>query len=104
MDAKKSAIVGTELKIEQLQDQKRYLNIKAPFSGNIDTLILHKGDLAVVGKPILSMSNGIKKLLFNYTPSSNIQKGQKVFINQQHIGEVTLINKYSQKWFNRGRG
>jgi len=96
MDAKRSAIVATELKIEQLEDQKKYLNIKAPFSGNIDTVILHEGDLAVVGKPILSMSSGVKKLVFNYTPSSNIKKGQPVFIEGEKIGEVSLIKNIAK--------
>ena len=96
MDAKRSAILATELKIEQLQDQKRYLNIKAPFNGNIDEVILHEGDLAVVGKPILSMSSGIKKLVFNYTPSSNIKKGQLVFVEGEKIGEVSLIKNVAK--------
>jgi RND family efflux transporter MFP subunit len=96
MDAKRSAIVATELKIEQLEDQKKYLNIKAPFSGNIDSLILHEGDLAVVGKPILSMSSGVKKLVFNYTPSSNIKKAQPVFIEDEKIGEISLIKNIAK--------
>jgi len=96
MDAKRSAILATELKIEQLQDQKKYLNIKAPFSGEIDSLIMHEGDLAVVGKPILSMSSGVKKLLFNYTPSSNIKKGQPVFVEGEKIGEVSLIKNIAK--------
>jgi RND family efflux transporter MFP subunit len=96
MDAKRSAILATKLKIEQLEDQKRYLNIKAPFSGEIDSLIMHEGDLAVVGKPILSMSSGVKKLLFNYTPSSNIKKGQPVFIEGEKIGEVSLIKNIAK--------
>ncbi len=79
MDSKRSSILATELKMEQLREQKRYLNIKAPFNGIIDGIMMYEGDLALAGKPILSMSSGVKKLIFNYTPSSNIERGQKVF-------------------------
>jgi len=96
MDSKRSSILATQLKIEQLQEQKRYLNIKAPFSGIIDSVIMHEGDLALAGKPILSMSSGVKKLIFNYTPSSNIEKGQKVFVDGEMIGEVNLIKSVAK--------
>ena len=76
---KKSALVNTTQKITQLQHQLTYLSIKAPFDGEIDALMLHEGDLAAAGKPILSMSNGAKKLIFSYAPTKNVQirKGGK---------------------------
>ncbi len=96
MDSKRSSILATELKMEQLREQKRYLNIKAPFNGIIDGIMMYEGDLALAGKPILSMSSGVKKLIFNYTPSSNIERGQKVFVDGELIGEVNLIKSVAK--------
>jgi len=92
MQGKSSAIKATKQKITQLKEQKNYLKIKAPFSGEIDTLLMNQGDLAVAGKPILSMSNGTKKLIFSFvTGENNIKKGQKVYLELQEIGEIKKI-------------
>ncbi len=92
MQGKSSAIKGTKQKIVQLQDQKNYLVIKAPFSGEIDALLMHEGDLAVAGKPILSMSNGDKKLVFSFVPSKeSIKKGQDIYSDGELIGRVSKI-------------
>jgi len=90
---KKSTLVNTTQKITQLQHQLTYLSIKAPFDGEIDALMLHEGDLAAAGKPILSMSNGAKKLIFSYAPTKNVQieKGQEVRLNSESIGSVKSI-------------
>ncbi|NOZ90375.1 MAG: efflux RND transporter periplasmic adaptor subunit [Epsilonproteobacteria bacterium] len=92
LEGKKSAIKATKQKIAQLQEQKTYLSIKAPFDGEIDKLLMHQGDLAVTGKPILSMSNGDKKLIFSFVPSKdNIEKSQDIYIDEQKIGQVSKI-------------
>ncbi len=92
MQGKSSAIKATKQKIAQLQEQKNYLKIKAPFSGEIDALLMHQGDLAVAGKPILSMSNGTKKLVFSFVAGEkSIKKGQSIYLELQEIGEVNKI-------------
>ncbi len=92
MQGKSSAIKGTKQKISQLQEQKNYLIIKAPFSGEIDALLMHEGGLAVAGKPILSMSNGDKKLIFSFVPGKeSILKGQDIYSNGELIGKVKKI-------------
>ncbi len=92
MQGKKSAIQASRQKIAQLKEQKNYLSIKAPFSGEIDTLLMHEGDLAVAGKPILSMSNGQKKLIFSFVPNqTNIQKGQEIYSQGKLMGKVKKI-------------
>jgi len=92
MQGKASAIEGTKQKIAQLQEQKNYLKIKAPFSGEIDTLFMHQGDLAVAGKPILSLSNGTKKLVFSFVSGkTSIEKGQPVYSNNEEIGSINKI-------------
>jgi len=92
MQGKNSAIKATKQKIVQLQEQKNYLKIKAPFSGEIDTILMYQGDLAVAGKPILTMSSGTKKLLFSFVAEEkSIKKGQLVYLDIQEIGEVNKI-------------
>jgi RND family efflux transporter MFP subunit len=95
---KSSSLESTRQKITQLKHQLSYLKIVAPFDGEIDRILLHEGDLAAVGKPILSMSNGKKKLVFSYTPSQQamIKKEQDVFVNDQQVGYVKAIYTTSQ--------
>jgi len=98
MQGKKTTIVTTKEKIKQLEHQKSYLQIKAPFSGEIDAILQYEGDLAVAGKPILSMSNGVKKLIFSYVTGNNgIEKGQKVYIDKQEIGSVKEIKTLAKQ-------
>ncbi len=90
--AKQSIIENTKQKIAQLKHQLSYLKILAPFDGEIDMVMLHEGDLAATGKPILSMSNGDKKLLFSFAPdASNISKGKSVFYDDKKIGHIKSI-------------
>jgi len=59
----------------------------------IDALMLHEGDLAAAGKPILSMSNGRKKLRFSYAPTQvkQIKKGLGVWIGDEKVGEIKSL-------------
>ena len=93
LKSKKSLIENTEQKIAQLKHQLTYLSIRAPFDGVIDTLFLHEGDLAATGKPILSMSNGIKKLVFAYAPTqaNKIKKDLMVYDKNEKIGHVKSL-------------
>jgi len=90
---KRAIVQNTEEKISQLKHQLSYLQIVAPFDGEIDTLFLHEGDLAASGKPILAMSNRKKKLIFSYSPTRNsqIKKEQDVFMDAEQIGYVKSI-------------
>ncbi|WP_457748476.1 efflux RND transporter periplasmic adaptor subunit [Sulfurimonas sp.] len=90
---KQAAYDNTKQKIAQLKHQRSYLQIKAPFDGVIDTIVLHEGDLAAVGKPIIKMSQKSKKLLFSYAPHKyhQIQQGQKVFFNNILVGFIKTI-------------
>ncbi len=93
MQMKASTLESTKQQIAQLQHQLSYLKIKAPFDGVIEQIILHKGDLAVTGKPILTMNNEKQKLLFSYTPAADapIKKGEDVLYDNKVIGHVTSI-------------
>jgi hypothetical protein len=53
---------------------------------------MHQGDLAVAGKPILTMSNGTKKLIFSFVPAKDeIKKGQDIYSDGALIGKVSKI-------------
>jgi RND family efflux transporter MFP subunit len=90
---KRSALKSTSSKLAQLQHQLTYLTIKAPFDGEVDAIMMHEGDLAATGKPILSMSNGAKKLLFSYAPTKDVQidKAQSVLFQEEVVGTVKSI-------------
>jgi len=93
LSLKASALESTRQKIAQLEHQLSYLKIVAPFDGHIDAIFLHEGDLAATGKPILSMSNGNKKLVFSYSPvqQSLIKKEQDVYVDGKEVGYVKAI-------------
>jgi len=93
LKVKSSTMENTKQKIAQLDHQLSYLQIVAPFDGEIDAIFLHEGDLAASGKAILSMSNAKKKLLFSYAPvqGSMIKKEQDVFLKNEQIGYVKSI-------------
>jgi len=98
LDAKKAQLANTTQKIAQLQHQLSYLKITAPFDGTIDAILLHEGDLAAAGKPIVSMSNKKQKLRFSYAPGKEriIEKGQSVFIEGSEIGYIRAIYPAAQ--------
>jgi len=97
LEAKKSLVKNTLQKISQFKNQLTYLTIKAPFDGTIDKVFLHEGDLAVTGKPILSMSDGVKKLLFSYATSDSqkIKKGLSAWIEKEMIGHIKSLHTTS---------
>jgi len=96
--AKEAQVEATRQKIAQVEHQMTYLDIKAPFDGQIDAVILHEGDLAATGRPILSMSNGEKKLVFGFVPTARtqIRPGQTVSSAGEQIGTVRTIYATSQ--------
>jgi len=98
VNLKSSALESTKQKIDQLKHQLSYLQIVAPFDGEIYAVLMHEGDLAAVGKPILKMSNAKKKLVFSYSPVKQtlIKKEQDVFLDDSHVGYVKTIYTFSQ--------
>ena len=92
VEAKEAVLQNSVKKIEQLNHQLSYLKIVAPFDGEIDVLFLQEGDLAASGKPILSMSNGVKNLVFSYaTHNTSIKKDQLVWAGSEKIGRIKSI-------------
>lgn len=93
LKAKSSAITTTKQKIAQLNNQLSYLNIKAPFDATVDAILMHKGDLAVTGKPIIALSTKDKKLIIAYSTNakSKPKKGDIVYFKNEKIGYVKTI-------------
>ena len=90
---KLSALESILEKIKQLRAQLRYLNINAPFGGRVGTIFVDEGNLAVPGKPIVSLNSDDQKLIFSYAETSQaILEGQKVLIDGREIGSV--IRRY----------
>ena len=90
---KLSALDATKEKIKQAKGQLAYLNIRAPFSGRIGTIFVDAGNLAIPGKPIISLNSDDQKLIFSYVATSQpIIEGQKVLIDNQLVG--TIARRY----------
>lgn len=86
---KRSAFVGVQESIKQLNSQLLYLNLKAPFSGTIGEKLSDVGSLALGGKPLLTLNSNDQKLIFSFIDgNAPILVGQKVFIDAKLIGEV----------------
>ncbi len=89
---KQATLENTIQKIEQQTHQLSYLKIVAPFDAEVDAVLLHEGDLAASGKPILSLSSGVKKLIFSYPPeNASIQKGLEVWAENEPIGSIKAL-------------
>ena len=96
---KEAMLTATKEQIMQVQNQLSYLNIKAPFDGVVDKIMLHEGDLAVTGKPIIKISSLQQKLIFTFSIDnlSQIKKGKKIYWQNRLVGEVSKIYSSSQK-------
>jgi len=101
-EMKRAAVKSNEERLEQLMHQLAYLHIKAPFEGVVDTVLLHEGDLAAAGKPILSLSDHNQKLLFTYAPEevNGTLVGKPVFFKGEPIGEVRVQYPISKSGLN----
>ena len=87
---KLAALSATKEKIKQTHSQLTYLNIRAPFSGRVGTIFVDAGNLAVPGKPIISINSDDQKLIFSYVATSQpIIEGQKVLIDDQQVGTIS---------------
>jgi RND family efflux transporter MFP subunit len=98
LSGKRAQVEATRQKIAQLEHQITYLDITAPFDGQIDAVLLHQGDLAAAGRPIIAMSDGNKKLVFGFVPTAttSIKANQPVMWGQEQIGAVRTIYATSQ--------
>ena len=86
---KLTALKNLDEKIKQLYSQLKYLNITAPFKGRVGTIFVDEGNLALPGKPIISLNSDDQKLIFSYAQTSQaILEGQDVMIDNKIIGSI----------------
>jgi len=90
MEGKISLIKTTKEKINQLNRDKSYLQIKSPFNGVVDKIVTNQGDLALIGKSIISISSEYKKLIFSFV-DKDIKIDQKVYYKNKKIGKIDKI-------------
>ncbi len=94
LTTKQAGLEATQQKIAALKVQLSYLKITAPFDGTIGTIFAHTGDLALPGKPILSLNSPEQKLTFSYVPVNiAVEPGQSAFLDGREIGQIA--NLYS---------
>jgi RND family efflux transporter MFP subunit len=87
-----SAVKGLEQKIASLKVQLDYLDLKAPFDGIVGAVFMRRGDLAVPGRPILSLNSLRRKLVFSFAPRREaIKVGQEVRLRGRRIGSVAAL-------------
>ncbi len=98
LEAKSSAVENTVQKIAQLEHQLSYLKIVAPFDGVIDAIVLHEGDLAAAGRPIVTMSSDTKKVVFSFSPSllETIKTGDRVYYEGEEAGHIRAVYNTAQ--------
>ncbi len=79
-------------KIRGLENQLKYTRIESPFDGVVGSIFLREGDLAVPGKPILSINSIPQKLTFSFVPgAADVQPGQAVLFNGEPLGELSTL-------------
>jgi RND family efflux transporter MFP subunit len=89
---KQALVINTEEKINQLQHQLTYLDIKAPFDGEIASVYANEGDLAAIGKPILTLNTMEKKILFTFPQGDKtIRVGQQVKLEDSTEGFIKKL-------------
>ncbi|SFV50897.1 Membrane-fusion protein [hydrothermal vent metagenome] len=92
LDGKKTLIVSTQEKINQLNIQLEYLKIKAPFDGIVGNIFIREGDLSAPGKPIMTLSQTKQKMTFSFVSGKNsIKRGQTVLKDNKPIGKIKII-------------
>ncbi len=95
--AASAAVQGLEQQIQALKNQLGYSQITAPFEGTVGTIFLRAGNLALPGKPLLSLNVLPQKLTFRFAPDeTGIQPGQAVLLQNERAGTVAKIYDDSQ--------
>jgi len=79
----KNAMESLEGKLETLEAQKRMATIRAPYSGVIDNLFQHEGEMASPGRQVLQLVN-----LKNLKVYADMSERYLPYVNKGDIAEV----------------
>jgi len=98
-----NALEQAKLVLRNDLNQVGYLNITAPFNGQVSNILVKKGDVIVQGAHVLTLTDRSKLKLtvpFNYAQINQMQLGHKAEvyinnINQVVTGAVAYINPNS---------
>jgi len=92
LGALSARVTEFEQKIKGLESQLDYFSIRAFFDGVVGTIFLRAGDLAVPGRPILTLHSFTQKLVFNSTPGTDgIVIGQQILIKGSKAGRIARL-------------
>ncbi len=84
-----AAVTELEQKIKGLENQLDYLNLRAPFTGIVGTVFQGPGDLALPGRPIVSLNSLPQKLTFSFIPGPTaVRPGQEVLLQGIRTGKI----------------
>lgn len=95
LKSQEALLKSTQEQIVQLENKLNYLEIRAPFDGVVEKVLLHKGDMAGAGKPIIKISSIKQKILFSFVPDliKEIKVNNLVYLKgeKKAIGKVKSI-------------
>ena len=87
-----AVVAELEQNIIMVQNQLEYCHLKAPFDGVVGTVFLHSGDLASLGKPILSLNSIPQKLTFRFVQGrATLKPGQVVLLADHRVGVISTL-------------
>ncbi len=87
-----AAVTEIEQNIANLRHQLSYCRISAPFSATVATLLCHPGDMAMPGKPLLTLLSDEQKLTFSFYPQRQpLRVGMAVSENGKPLGPIHVI-------------
>ena len=90
-----AAVKELQQKIKGIENQLKYTRITAPFNSIVGTVFQHKGDLAIPGRPILTLNSLSRKLTFSFVPGKDpVQIGQKVEFPHFESLSGTIVKIY----------
>ncbi|WP_297445179.1 biotin/lipoyl-binding protein [Desulfurobacterium sp.] len=91
IEAKQKEILGLKEAIKGKESLLNYTTITSPVNGIVGKVFLKDGNLAVPGKPILSILTGYEKVVFTFPDDIRLEPGQPVIIPKYGIGKITKI-------------
>ncbi|OMH40951.1 efflux RND transporter periplasmic adaptor subunit [Desulfurobacterium indicum] len=91
IEAKHNEISGLKEAIKGKESLLNYTTITSPVNGIVGRVFIREGNLAVPGKPILSILTGYEKIVFTFPDDIHLKPGQPVTIPKYGTGKVTKI-------------
>ncbi|SNR83860.1 efflux RND transporter periplasmic adaptor subunit [Desulfurobacterium atlanticum] len=91
IEAKEKELESVEEVIKGKKSLLQYTTITSPVNGVVGTVFVKNGNLAVPGKPIMTILSGKPKVTFLFPDKNLIKPGMKVEIKEYGRGKITKI-------------